>query len=115
MARKTFIFDKDLGCMVPKAGRNFFAINEKRSDLASPAIRPDGMSAIKSMADGRIYDGKSGYYKSVSRAGCEIVGYDREWESHIKPPRQVTKEDVIPDVKRAIEELRSGNAERSDG
>lgn len=113
MKRETFVYDKDLDCMVSKGGRNFFTFNAKRSDLPSPAIRPDGMSAIKSMADGRVYDGRSAYYKSVSRAGCEIVGYDREWESHIKPPKQLTKEDVIPDVKRAIEQLRSGNAEKS--
>lgn len=79
-----------------------------RSHLPAPAIRADGMTAIRSMADGRIYDGKSAYYASVKNAGCEIVGDDRG-----SFDRRPTHEDagiavgVREDMQRAISELES--------
>lgn len=109
----SFVYDKDLGCMVSKYGRNYFAEpDEKRSDLPSPAIRPDGMAPIKSMISGRIMDGKSAYYREVSRAGCEIVGHDKNWEEHVKPPQPFGGEKaheaaLVADVKKAIEQEQS--------
>lgn len=105
----SWVYDPDYDMMVPKAvrqmaRRNYF--DEKRSDLPSPAIRPDGMPPIKSMTDGRIHDGKSAYYKSVYRAGCEIVGYDRDWQRHIKPPMPSDKQleaDIGRDICKAWE------------
>lgn len=70
----------------------------------APMIRSDGMEPIRSMADGKMYDSRSGYYASVKRAGCEIVGNDRapfERRPEFNPGR------VGPDIKRAIEQLRS--------
>ena len=84
--RQVLVYDADLDCMVPKYGRNYFDWSEKRSDLPSPAVHPGGMPEIKSMADGRRYETRRNYYKSVSRAGCEIVGHDRDWQRHIKSP-----------------------------
>ena len=70
----------------------------------APNIRPDGMDALRSMADGRVYDSKSGYYASVRAAGCEIVGDDRSGfgTASVHQPKNVGA-----DIKRAIEELRS--------
>lgn len=71
---------------------------------AAPMIRTDGMDAIRSMADGRMYDSKSAYYADLKARGCEIVGND-------KAPfdRRPTFEPqgVERDVKTAIEQLRS--------
>lgn len=108
----SWVYDRDLQCMVPKHGRNHFDYNELRSDLPSPAIRPDGMPPIKSMVSGKIHDGRSAYYKEVSRANCEIVGFDKNWEEHIKPPQPYGGEkaheaEIVADVKRAIEEEQS--------
>lgn len=108
----TWVYDKDLGCMVPKYGRNYFDYSELRADLPSPAIRPDGMRAIKSMADGRTYESKSAYYKSVSRSGCEVVGFDKDWEGHIKAPQpfgspKAHEADLVADVKKSFEIERS--------
>lgn len=92
--------------MVPKRGRNYFDWNEKRSDLACPAVHAGGMPEIKSMADGKRYETKRNYYKSVSRAGCEIVGYDRDWQRHIKSPLPSAKAleaDIGRDVQKAWE------------
>lgn len=79
-----------------------------RSHLPCPAIRSDGMDAIRSMADGQFYDGKSAYYRSVKAAGCEIVGDDRAAFD-----RKPTHEDagigvgVGEDMRHAISQLES--------
>lgn len=73
-----------------------------RSSLPCPAIRVDGMAPIRSMADGRMYDGKGAYYRSVKDAGCEIVGDDKA-PFDAKP--EFDPGPVIPDLKRAIQEL----------
>ena len=71
---------------------------------AAPMVRPDGMTPLRSMADGRIYDSRSGYYAGVRAAGCEIVGDERapfERRPVFEPGRAGS------DIKAAIEQLRS--------
>ncbi|HEY5412541.1 MAG TPA: hypothetical protein VIJ94_17625 [Caulobacteraceae bacterium] len=83
---------------------------DKRSALplhagaAAPMIRADGMAPVRSMADGRVYESRSGYYASVRAAGCEIVGDERapfERRPAFEPGR------AGADIKTAIEQLRS--------
>jgi hypothetical protein len=66
-------------------------------------VRPDGMDAIRSMADGKMYDSRSGYYASVKRAGCEIVGNDR----YVGKPDLSVFSNVGRDMKIAIEQLKA--------
>jgi hypothetical protein len=104
--RQTLVWDKDLEVLVPKYGRNYFERHEKHADLPSPAVHPGGMRPIKSMADGRMYETKRNYYRSVSRAGCEIVGHDKDWQRHIRKPGPTDAEreaDIVKDVQAAIE------------
>jgi hypothetical protein len=75
----------------------------RRSSLPAPAIRTDGMAPIRSHADGKIYDGKGAYYRSVKEAGCEIVGDDKA--PFERRPEFVPHGSVAGDIKRAIEEL----------
>jgi hypothetical protein len=72
---------------------------------AAPMIRTDGMDPVKSMADGRVYDSRSAYYRSVKNAGCEIVGDDRAGFG--KRPEFTPHAGVERDIKRTIEQLRS--------
>ncbi len=70
----------------------------------APMVRTDGMAALRSMADGRIYESRSAYYASVRAAGCEIVGDER------KPFGRRAGFEPGPagaDIKAAIEQLRS--------
>ena len=98
------VYDADLDALVPKYGRNWFDRHEKRSDLPSPAVQPGGMPEIRSMADGKRYETKRNYYRSVNRAGCEIVGFDGP-----QPERKAGPTDaehmaaVVADTKAAIE------------
>lgn len=71
---------------------------------SAPNVRPDGMDAVQSMIDGRHYDSKSAYYKSVRAADCEIVGNDRssfreQRHDHAPPPG------LKADIARAIRQL----------
>lgn len=72
-----------------------------RSALPCPAIRSDGMSTIRSMADGRLYDSRSAYERSVREAGCEIVGDDMGASS----TPTYTPGNVERDVAEAIQQL----------
>ena len=104
-----FRYDKDLECMVEvRPESNYFDYNEKRADLACPAVHSGGMATIKSMADGRYYETKRNYLKSVSRAGCEVVGFDKNWQDHVKAPQpyggdKAHEASLVSDVKKAIE------------
>jgi hypothetical protein len=82
-------------------------MQSRRSHLAAPSVRPDGMAPIRSMADGKIYDSKSGYDASVRRAGCEIVGDDRACFGRPRTPADLLPPNISADVRRAIEELSS--------
>jgi hypothetical protein len=68
---------------------------------AAPNIRPDGMDAIENPVNGLPYDSKSAYYRAVRDAGYEILGSERLTR------RLTPRPPVGPDVKRAIEQLRS--------
>ena len=106
----SWVYDADLDAIVPKRGRNYFALNDKRADLPSPAVHPGSMPAIKSMADGRMYETKRNYYRSVARAGCEIVGFDKRPDEHVRPPGQTDRQleaDIVRDVLKA-EQVEAG-------
>jgi hypothetical protein len=98
MARATFVLrdgqlvERHRAPPPPQAGRRLGR---------APAIRADGMDAIRSMADGRMYDSRSAYYASVRRAGCEIVGDDVGGFS--RPPGY-DQSGIEEDIKRAIAE-----------
>lgn len=77
--------------------------------VEAPSIRPDGMDAVRSMADGKMYDGRSAYYASVRRAGCEIVGDDRSGFGRPKSVEQLLPSNIPGDIKRAMAELQSRN------
>ncbi len=102
------VWDKDLECLVPKYGRNYHDTSDLRSDLPSPAVHGGGMPTIKSMADGQYYETKRNYYKSVSRAGAEIVGFDPRWQEHVKAPQpfggdKAHEASLVADTKAAIQ------------
>lgn len=73
-----------------------------RSELAAPMVIRDSMDTTVNHADGQRYDSKRAFEKAVKAKGCEIVGNEKlttrpRWE----PSRPG------PDIKRAIEELKS--------
>ena len=111
MARGTWIYDAETQTMMPKGEylqRKHEARERSRSALPRPAVF-GSMPPIKSMADGKIYDTKGEYYKSVARAGCEIVGFDKNWTDHVGQSYDEKKHeaDIVADVKKSIEQASS--------
>jgi hypothetical protein len=111
MARGSWIYDAESGRLLPKG--EFLALKamrapRQRSALSAPLVI-GAMPAIKSMADGQYYDDKRSYYKSVARAGCEIVGYDKNWTDYVKQPydEKTHEAEIVEDVKKAIEQASS--------
>lgn len=104
MARTTYVWRDG---RLWERGTEPQGVRAPRSDLPCPAIRTDGMEAIRSMADGQVYDGKGAYYRSVKDAGCEIVGDDYAPFERQKSREFVPHGNVGEDIKRAITELES--------
>lgn len=60
--------------------------------------------AVKSMADGKMYDSKSAYYRAVKEAGCEVLGTDAPRAAKPTEPRICEKE-LKADIATAINQL----------
>jgi hypothetical protein len=63
---------------------------------------PNG--AVQSQIDGKMYDSKSEYYKSVKAAGCVVMGTDAPREGK-GPEATICEKDLGRDIKQAIEQL----------
>lgn len=92
MARETYVYRQGKG-VIPKS--------EAEPLQWATSVRPDGMDAIECPADGRTYDSRSAYYAAVKRAGCEILGNEKQ------TPRPRDLPPLRADMKRALEQLRS--------
>lgn len=68
----------------------------------APFVRADGMDPVRSMVSGKLHDSKSAYYAEVRRAGCEIVGNDRNGYG---PRPEYRAQGVGQSIKDAIERL----------
>jgi hypothetical protein len=90
-----------------RAGSNYFELNDKRSDLAFPNIITGSMPYSVPFG-GKRFDTKRNYEKAVARIGGAIVGFDKRWQEHIKPPQPYGGEkaheaSIVADVKKSIE------------
>ena len=111
MARGSWIYDAEADRLVPK-GEYLHLKAERAASKVSALPRPyviGAMPAIKCMADGRYYDDKRSYQKAVARAGCEVVGFDKNWTDYVKPTydEKAHEADIVADVKKSIEQMSS--------
>jgi hypothetical protein len=76
------------------------------SEYRPPMIISDYMptGALRSMADGKMYDSKSKYYQSVKDAGMVVLGNDAP---RTPPKREAYSDLTQKDVKNAIDRLSS--------
>lgn len=76
---------------------------KKRGDVPTPFFVSDNLGQhLINHADGQRYDSRSGFYKAVKQAGCEVVGNETP-----KPFKPHTAKGSGADIKRAIEQLKS--------
>lgn len=67
----------------------------KTSHLACPAVISDAMPPTVSMANGQVYESKSGIEAATRRAGCRTVGNDvRPAREKARPNRAAIKDAV---------------------
>lgn len=91
MPREVYIWDRELGQNVPKDQYYARKHNQRiHSHLATPQIIHDGMGAVQSMTDGRMYDSKAALRAEYKRAGVVEVG--NEQPKPFKKPRPDRKE-----------------------
>lgn len=72
-----------------------------RKNGAPGVISDEACTPFKSMADGKIYDSKSEYRKSLKALGYEETG----GEKVKREKKQSSMEDIVSDIKRATGEL----------
>ncbi len=111
MARGTWIYDAETQTVMAKA--DYLALKATRaprcrSALSAPLVI-GAMPALKCMADGQYYDDKRSYQKAVARAGCEVVGFDKNWTDYVKPTydEKAHEADIVADVKKSLQQLNS--------
>lgn len=78
MARETWVYDPETGEMVPKAEYR------RKQDVAdAPALHRDDMAPMRSMLDGKIYESKSVYQRSINehnaRTGADVRIVGNDW------------------------------------
>jgi hypothetical protein len=116
MARGRFLWDEEMQTWRPAhevvAKRR--ASQPDNSSLFPCPMVIGAMPEIRSPIDGRFYSDKSSYYRHVERADCSIVGFEKNWDEQVKRPlydERAHEADVVADVKKSIETLKSGTAE----
>lgn len=95
----TWVYDNELGKLVPKVAR------VARAD--GPHIGVLSLDYVQNPVDGQRYTCMRAYEKAVKRAGCEIVGGMKP-ESYLgKRYEGPSKAEIVGDIKRSLEELNS--------
>lgn len=72
----------------------------------SAYIISDHLDDVVNPLDGRAYDSKSAFYRTVREAGCEIAGNDSSLTARPRTFSEVPHADQ--DIKTAIEQLKAG-------
>jgi len=98
MSRETYVF-RD-GKLVPKR------IAAPLSHGPKVYVISDEMSETRNPVDGMLYTSKAKYYRTVRAGGYQIVGNDTASLYGVEKNRPKLPSRV-PDIKRAIEQLRS--------
>lgn len=68
---------------------------DNRSDLPTPGLIRDQIDPFKSMADGRLYDSKSAYRRTLRDRGLTEVGTDDPARHIPKPAPKNTRREVL--------------------
>lgn len=105
MARQTYVW-RD-GKMIPiEDAKPLYEINSTHS------VIQDTIDATESMADGKVYESKSQYYRSLKAQGYEVVGNEykdrSKWgarRSETTAERYERRKDIRNDIQRAMYQL----------
>lgn len=105
MNRGTWVYRS--GELVPKSLAAPLFTRGPQSDLPSPMLNLDTIAPFKSMADGKMYDSKSSYRKTLKAGGYTEIG--NEIPAHLKEARRErTKPRARGDLTAAYQKVRQG-------
>ena len=76
--------------------------------LDATHIISDTMQPLKHMANGRIYDSKSGFRNATKAAGCIEVGNDSSFGRKPRVQIKLDKRERVESIRKAIYELQNG-------
>lgn len=102
MSRARYRYHPDHGVIPVDEWFRITATESRRSHLSRPYIISDHLDGVQNPVDGKHYDSKSAYYRTVKEAGCEIMGSD---PAANRRPTYEPPGGVEEDIKRAIEKL----------
>ena len=96
MGRYRAIFDKG-GLLAEYVDGECVYVREdysppERSELASPGLIRDHIEPFQSMADGKLYDSKSAYRRTLKEKGLVELGNDAPLKSTPKPVKDTRRE-----------------------
>ena len=60
--------------------------------------------SVKNMADGKVYDSKSAYYKAVKAAGCVVMGNDAPKQAK-EAEYKINERELKQDIANSIQQL----------
>lgn len=73
----------------------------------------DTMDATRHMADGKYYTSKAAFRAATKAAGCIEIGNETKYLQKPRKPVKLDRRKRREDIKKAISDLRNGNAPRS--
>lgn len=77
MPRASYVFDRTLGKLVPKADYYATRPPRQRSSLPSPMLIRDFQDGVRSMADGQTYTSRRHWRDHLKAHGMVELGNDR--------------------------------------
>ena len=102
MMRRTYVYREGLGVIRKGYARLHDRTGrDARSDLAAPSIIRDGLDGMLSHADGKQYDSKSAYYRTLKETGHRILETGERPEYDAAGPSKA-------DVGEAFQKVRDG-------
>lgn len=102
MDRKIYVYREGLGVVRKGYARLHDRMRcDVRSDLAAPSIIRDGLDGMLSHADGKQYDSKSAYYRTLKETGNRILEPGERPEYEAAGPTRA-------DVGEAFQKVRDG-------
>ncbi len=77
MSRASYVFDRTLGKLVPKADYYATRPRRQRSSFSSPMLIRDFQDGVRSMADGQTYTSRRHWRDHLKAHGMVELGNDR--------------------------------------
>lgn len=115
----SWIIDHKTGELVEKDEYHYKKYEEKAhlqmtkgNELVTMNFISDSMPETRHMADGKYYSSKKAFRDATKAAGCIEIGNETKYLKKKREPIKLDKRKRREDIKKAINDLKYGNAPR---